>query len=283
MPVPRINAPSGFASRAEGRTLAELTAYYGVSHDLIVRWKREAGVLKGRGGSVARMAVPADFADNAHQPNAWLLAHYKVSGKVLNRWRKEAKAPAKYERKLRPVPDDFAQHANETSVELIARYRTTSSIIARWRRETGLFSKRCTPNRTEVPADLAQLAPTMSYAELAAHYGRNHKTIRRWLQEIGVKTRSVAPPRPRLVSTAKPLPPKVFVTPACNRSVPRDGSPEGQAADHLRCATRAIIHRCTETGRADIKGEFWRYGNVILTGDELIQRAQRHGWGRWAA
>jgi hypothetical protein len=38
------------------------------------------------------------------------------------------------------------------------------------------------------------------------------------------------------------------------------------------------VYRCTETGRADPKGKFWRFGNAVLTPDELIARAERKGW-----
>lgn len=51
------------------------------------------------------------------------------------------------------------------------------------------------------------------------------------------------------------------------------------AADFLR--KFSPIYRCNERGRADV-GEgakrFWRYGNVILTPDELMQRAAAKGW-----
>jgi hypothetical protein len=60
---------------------------------------------------------------------------------------------------------------------------------------------------------------------------------------------------------------------------PRDGTIEGRAAEVLRAY--APTYRCNEIGRQDCADErkcWWRYGNVVLTPDEMMQRAAAKGW-----
>lgn len=57
------------------------------------------------------------------------------------------------------------------------------------------------------------------------------------------------------------------------------GRVQGQAdmaAQHLQ--KFAPVFRCDERGEANPKGEFWRYGNTILTESEMLERAERKGW-----
>lgn len=48
------------------------------------------------------------------------------------------------------------------------------------------------------------------------------------------------------------------------------------AADFLR--SFAPVYRCDERGRPHERGAHWRYGAVVLTPDELLQRAARRGF-----
>ena len=47
------------------------------------------------------------------------------------------------------------------------------------------------------------------------------------------------------------------------------------AADVLR-AERWAVYRCDEKGKADLKGRYWRAGNVILSPDDLLAKADRY-------
>lgn len=48
------------------------------------------------------------------------------------------------------------------------------------------------------------------------------------------------------------------------------------AAQHLR--REAPVFRCNKDGTANPKGKCWRYGNTVLTEEELIAKAERKGW-----
>ena len=112
---------------------------------------------------------------------------------------------------------------------------------------------------------------------LKRHYGRSGKTINRWLSEVGIEAKPYREPKPQKAAPAKRWAPGGSPH-AIKVDHTRDISLHGLAAEHLRCATRAVIYRSTECGRADPKGLFWRYGNVVLTPDELLMRAERHGF-----
>jgi hypothetical protein len=54
----------------------------------------------------------------------------------------------------------------------------------------------------------------------------------------------------------------------------RDMSAAGQAADVLR-RDRWIVFKANDKGRQDAAGKFWVCGRSLLTGEELIERAER--------
>ncbi len=39
---------------------------------------------------------------------------------------------------------------------------------------------------------------------------------------------------------------------------------------------RFAVYRCEDNGKANPNGKFWRVGNVVLTPDELLERAERY-------
>ncbi|ALJ12618.1 hypothetical protein ATM17_12785 [Sphingopyxis macrogoltabida] len=48
------------------------------------------------------------------------------------------------------------------------------------------------------------------------------------------------------------------------------------AAQHLR--RDAPTFRCDANGKANPKGKFWRFGNITLTEDDMLAKAERKGW-----
>lgn len=238
-----------------------------------------------------RRAVPDDFAALAPTMSATaLFKHYRTSAAAIRRWKRETGIATIGYRpptpEKRPVPVDFAERAPTTTTRALARhYRTGFRIVVRWAQEAGVEPMRGTrQDARPVPEDFTELAPTMYATRLAAHYGASHEMVARWARLTGVAPPKAPPGRPRdkkAAVTRGPVrlaanrgfdgPKSAFIT-----RLSRDDSLEGRAADHLR--RYAAVYRCTETGRADQHGAWWRYGSVVIDAGELIERAMRKGW-----
>lgn len=248
MPPPKRLRPTDFAEMAKVMQTRALCEHYGAGPSQISRWRRETGLGGyGSGGMVAR-----------------------------------------------PVPDDFRPlAATESNAALAARYSVSVSTIGRWRRETGIpstvLSHPTNPRkaRRPIPSDFAKKAALYDSSALMRLYCATRRTVQKWREATGAyfvrPARPVREPRPRPVSFKRQAPPRrspvIWKGPPAKALPPRDTTFEGQAAEVLRRV--APTHRCDERGRAgDNKAalRFWRFGNVVLTPDELLQRAAAKGW-----
>lgn len=229
------------------------------------------------------IAMPDDFESRALESRPALAARYGVSEQTISRWRARVgklHVPA-------PPPADFAEYApGRGRLELRKRYRAGDLTIKRWRQECGIEAKSSiykaiAARIVPAPADLAgRFAEIGTFLGLAQHYGRDRKTIIRWLSAAGLLPKKRAP-QPKRHSAPHHhrirLVPGQVVLPAFRNAIPpaRAGREE-DAAHHLRRA--CAVYHCTETGRADPKGKFWRVGSAVLRPDELIERAYSKGW-----
>lgn len=176
----------------------------------------------------------------------------------------------------RQAPADFLQVRNQIGgiQKLAKHYRCCAKVIARWIKEAGVppltAGRGAYPehDRRPVPDDFAVIAPAMSFQRLKAHYGCGYATLTRWLRETGITHGKPAPKQGKI---------KPFVVARhpgyANLALFKTADAEDLAADTLR--KFGAVFRCDERGRADHKGKLWRFGNVVLTGDELIARAER--------
>lgn len=181
------------------------------------------------------------------------------------------------------IPADFAKwNATEGNPELSKRYGVGFSMLARWRREAGVEARERTQEqrggrkRMETPADFAEFARGKSVRELVEHYGISTEAVRRMRNEAGLPPVAAGWARVN-AARAKPahLVTNAYMSTPLNRTV-KDGSRAGLAADYLR--RDAPVYRCRPLGAADANGSHWRYGRVVLSDAELIERAERKGW-----
>ena len=222
--------------------------------------------------------MPADFVEVAlklERSTGRIQGHYSAGQETVARWLKEAgiDMPRTI---IRPVPDDFAEVAPTMFInQLTKHYRTGLTVVYRWLKETGVQTSKA-PNPAQfkvlpVPADFAELAPTMVNAELARHYRSSYKTIRRWMEESGVRCKQYAPTGRKTQKAARAmaniLPRQIIKT--------NVKSIYDEAADALR-RERFPVNRCNEKGSFNPKGDFWRVGWSVLTGDQLLERAAKY-------
>lgn len=224
----------------------------------------------------------------------------------------------------RPMPEGFAEDAFAlSSGELRRKYHCSSLLVMRWRNEIG----NPLPDPSIPPADLAEIAPTMSKDGLARHYGVGWKRINAWLAATGIKPHDWKQSRPwqqrpvpedfeevapglsrnQIVEHYNTSAPAVDRWLAATGITPRPPVSHGfrnikgnvsslrqvfrfargaephvkalrnydkydEAADFMR--HYGPCYRCDENGKANERGKFWRFGNVVMDREELLERAE---------
>ncbi len=159
--------------------------------------------------------------------------------------------------RIRPIPADFESNRDRmTRRALEAHYSASSRTVGRWIKELGLAAKINLPPpkpRLTLPADFAELAPSMSKKSLGEYFNASQKVIERWLCEAGVSAKPRQPGSKMALNWwASDIPP------------PRRESPEDIAADYLR--------KWMPVSRHTTKG-LWFVGRVVLNSQELIDKA----------
>lgn len=250
-----------------------------VSTDISTAETAESRDGTRRGGSVnARIRpCPPDFDQVAPGKTVLALkAHYRAGNATVMRWLREAGvAPTKPF--AHAVPADLAERARTMSVaDLAERYAIPRSTMGKMLKREGIIPgvRRNVPNKIPVPADLAELAPTMTQTELSRHYGVSSDAVKRWLREEELAAKRHVPTPPRAPRYNRP-PLRYVRQPGHSNvaAIKSNYTAEDHAADVLR--RFGPVYRCDEKGGGDPKGKFWRVGNVVLTGAELIARAER--------
>lgn len=174
-------------------------------------------------------------------------------------------------KRQRPVPADFRIFGAKMALrELTAHYGCSTRTITRWRMETGTPMANLGPAKLPVPDDFAQVAPTMTIADLCRHYGKVFDTVKGWTLMAGVRAKAYTRGPRLIVGNAE----RTFAN--ARMISHRDDSRVGRAVDYLRRFGPVV--RCDAEVRYAEKGDHYRRGCSILTGAEIIDRAERNGW-----
>jgi hypothetical protein len=191
----RFSLPADFAEHGQ-RIRAELCTRYGVSKNVIDRWRRESGV---KGIPETKKPIPDDFvAMSRTMTRDDICKHYGVGLSALERWRRESGLIGK--RAPRPdrlsVPDDFKTVAvGKTQDQLMAHYGVSKPTIYRWQKEAGVSPFKI--HKGGPPANFPEVAATRNQCALAALYRVTRQTIARWIWETNA-------PRPNGVLAPAP-------------------------------------------------------------------------------
>jgi hypothetical protein len=220
---------------------------------------------------VRNCPAPDDFAKVAPGRSIkQLQRHYAAGYKTVLRWM--IKSGIKPIRTCRTIPTDLAKSAKTmTGSELARHYDIPEKVMRGMLKRAGIEAAVYAGHQKQpVPDDLAARCAEMTKAELVKHYGVGNWIVNRWLIEARLTARKHIP------STVYNRPLTRYVrTPGYRNlaSVKRDTSAEDLAADILRRV--GPVYRCDEKGLAAERGTLWRFGNIILTGDQLLERAER--------
>lgn len=132
-----------------------------------------------------------------------------------------------------------------------------------------------------IPRDFAKKRERMTKAQLCRHYRRGMTTISAWESALKLPPK-VREPRKTKVKWAPPVNDKPRAIPANTSTKPttpidryqRDMSAEGQAQEVLQ-RDGWVVYRCTSTGMPSHGGSHWQCGRLVVTGAELVERAER--------
>lgn len=232
---------------------------------------------------VNRRPPPADFAEVVAQIETAnkLAKHYRCGHETVVRWLTEAglKAVKVYTRGA-PPPDDFTEMAPKNSKAALCRYYSCSfDVINRWLSETGAkhgdrpkgYAKTVL---RPIPDDFAEACKVHTRTSLRKVYRAAGETIERWIAESGIK------PVDTRIALQRAAMAQRF---AANGGTSRMGrahhvqltdkvrSMYDEAADLLR--KYGPVNRCDENGKYQQAGDYWRVGWNVITGDELLERA----------
>lgn len=171
----------------------------------------------------------------------------------------------------RAMPADFPERAPQMSREELCRFYSASNrSIAHWVQQSGVKTRgnvgNPSWNKRPLPDDFAEIAPKLSKNALRRRYNCSGEILNRWLAEAGVSAREYDPKQ----AAGLNLVPVGKINLAATSKTIFDC-----AADVLR-RERFTVYRCDDRGRFDLKGEYWRIGFSVLTGDELLERAAKY-------
>lgn len=174
---------------------------------------------------------------------------------------------------MRPMPYDFHEMSKRlvTRENLMNHYQCGWNAVRRWLAELG-EPIRPSKNGKPIPANWEKIAPTMHKAALQDYYNVHPSVINRWIALTGVEVG--APPKPKV-----PQRNHFSLAPTGGRGLQyiptRTYGIHDMAADEIR-RQRFAVHRCDERGRYQEDGPMWRVGIMVLTPDELLERAERY-------
>lgn len=177
----------------------------------------------------------------------------------------------------RAMPDGFVSMAKaKNTYQLVLHYRTSEKTVKRWADEAGIVIS-CGRTGHPLPEHWGQLCAENTIVDLQRRFNVDRKVIRRWIAETGIEPvpfiRKGLVPANRKPKSERAF--KVMGSPHKAIINTRPRSIWDDAADVLR-AERWVVYRSDEKGAANPKGMYWRMGNVILTPDDLLMRAERY-------
>lgn len=242
MPQPLRPMPNDFREVAARLKYVKCVAkHYAAGQTTVERWFREAGIKPGK-----RQVheLPADFAERAKTMHGFALSqHYGVAPKVVRRWADEAGVTLIKGRVIPPAKGRVIPPAK----------------------------------RRECPADFAQMAAFLTYTGLCNHYNTGRSAVDRWVSETGatplVFVRKPSEAKPQAGKPSRGLYHAIGIS-SNIAAAAKPYTAHDRAADTIR--PYAAVYRCDERGKADLAGKFWRVGMVVVTPDELLERAARY-------
>lgn len=221
-------------------------------------------------GATFRRAMPEGFeADAFAMSSGALRKKYRCSAQLVMRWRNQVGDPRP---DLSEPPADLRELAQTMCArQLRLHYGVGHARVTTWLKKLGITAFDARHSRPwqvrPCPEDFARVAPTMTKKALREHYRTHDAAINRWLAECNVQSLKPEPGRGGVFQVfrfARGSEPHVKAL--------RNYDKYDEAADFMR--HYGPCYRCDENGKLNERGKFWRFGNVVLNREELLERAE---------
>lgn len=192
--------------------------------------------------------------------------------------REEQRKAKRRTRPCRAMPEDFAQIApGKTERKLTKHYRTGEKVVQRWAEQSGIVLARCRQGAPP-PDNWKDLCATGPIMVLESQLNVSGRTIRRWIAETGIRPVPFVRKKAIVGLKSKPKQPKNLGQMGGGKLVIRHDNRTRSIWDDAAAVLRAdrwTVFRCGPTGAYMAAGLHWRVGNVVVTPDELLMRADR--------
>lgn len=183
----------------------------------------------------------------------------------------------------RDMPEDFAALAPAMTVNAATHHwKTGRNIVLRWAIEAGIELQAQKGCMEPAPENWSELCADLSATAMRKKFGWGAGIIKRWSEETQIfprdGRRDVIRPQLRFAArTIRKAKPNIGRKGHGQTTFHdcRTKSLWDEAADVLRLE-RWTVYRCNQRGAYDEKGEFWRVGNVVVSPDDLLRRADRY-------
>lgn len=222
-------------------------------------------------------AVPYDWARIAPTMTVTCLCnHYRTNGRAITRWTKETgiKPSANRRDPKQEAPSCFVTVAPSMPFrDLLKHYGVGRTKLDNWIKQTGVKPKYVKNSSVlrPVPDDFIANAPTMTRADGSRLWNTGYEILARWSDETGVKFMTLS----KQAARSKHFSLAPTGGRGTNFAHVKSASICDMAADEIR-RQRFAVHRCDERGLYRESGKFWRVGTVIITPEELLERAERY-------
>lgn len=204
--------------------------------------------------------------------------HFSVTAKAVLHFvsRRRLGTWVRTNKNKRREPDqDFIDNgAKYTRGDASKKWAVGSETLTRWYRETGIKPRSKHDAAYWTQEQMREKVGGMTIAEAAVVMGVERNYASKLMRAAGL---IVNKPKvsPILPDVTKPTFRRPMGAPqAPINSYTRDMSPHGRAQEILQ-ADRWVVYRCNENGKADVAGKFWFCGSRVITGQELLERAER--------
>lgn len=127
----------------------------------------------------------------------------------------------------------------------------------------------------EEKARLRQLSETMTWQQIGEEMGRGREPVMAMAKRLGIR-RHEASGKQADTSTrfSRDSAPRYFMVSARSMGI------QDLAADFIRAHDRTCVFRCKKNGEYAKDGKYWKYGrgSLVLTPQEMMDKAERKGW-----